>query len=695
MVVAEDRGNPQAKAAAMIPVEVLADYWTPLDDLIPSALQRDPAWQTHWEPLARGLSVVAPESGWYFTGREHALRKLVSWLTGPPGVDAKGRAVTGGPGSGKSAVLARLVTLSEPAHRRRVPLGDAPPETVPPAGLIDVAVHARAKTLAQIVEEIADAVDAGARNADELLAELVGAGQPLIVVVDALDEAAGGGGDLAGLLQRLAAEGGQVGIRVLVGTRRPLLPRLGNSAFEVIDLDESPYLEFTDLVEYVTRRLLSADISTVSASYRDEPDLVRRLAEAVARRATPTFLIAQLTALWLAGQPPVAVDWAESDHLPETVGDAMDRYLTLFGNEERRARDLLRPLAYAEGAGLPATELWTELATALAPLPQRYTYHDLSWLLASAAAFLVESSPATASESTADLPRASAYRLFHTALDEHLRPEDQEQPAQQRTVDILRRRVPAMPSGLDWASSEPYARTYLASHAAAAGQLDSLLNDPGYLIHADPDRLLVALPTAYSQSARSNAAVYRKVAQHLRHSDPAVRASHLELAAHQAGARELAHQLDEAAPARPWSTRWVRWQPSHDHLPLRGHNGWVTTVAMGKRRDGTLVIVSGSSDRTVRLWELDTGVPVGEPLRGHDGPVHTVTFGTHGDGTDLIVTGGSDSTIRLWELETGIPVAPEANLRIGSIVIGLAVRGPNVIVAAHHGIAVLTCAVLQ
>jgi hypothetical protein len=87
MVVAEDRGNPQAKAAAMIPVEVLADYWTPLDDLVPSALQRDPAWQTHWEPLARGLSVVAPGSGWYFTGREHALRKLVAWLTSPPGMD--------------------------------------------------------------------------------------------------------------------------------------------------------------------------------------------------------------------------------------------------------------------------------------------------------------------------------------------------------------------------------------------------------------------------------------------------------------------------------------------------------------------------------------------------------------------------------------------------------------------------------
>ena len=30
-------------------------------------------------------------------------------------------------------------------------------------------------------------------------------------------------------------------------------------------------------------------------------------------------------------------------------------------------------------------------------------------------------------------------------------------------------------------------------------------------------------------------------------------------------------------------------------------------------------IVSGSDDNTVRLWDADTGQPIGQPMTGHDG----------------------------------------------------------------------------
>jgi WD40 repeat protein len=51
---------------------------------------------------------------------------------------------------------------------------------------------------------------------------------------------------------------------------------------------------------------------------------------------------------------------------------------------------------------------------------------------------------------------------------------------------------------------------------------------------------------------------------------------------------------------RIWST-WTR-----TGTPLTGHNGWVRAVALGRVGDRD-VIVSGSDDRTVRIWDAATG----------------------------------------------------------------------------------------
>lgn len=44
--------------------------------------------------------------------------------------------------------------------------------------------------------------------------------------------------------------------------------------------------------------------------------------------------------------------------------------------------------------------------------------------------------------------------------------------------------------------------------------------------------------------------------------------------------------------------------------PLAGHTGRVMSVAVGAGADGRPVVVSGSSDGTVRVWDLATGAPV-------------------------------------------------------------------------------------
>ncbi|KAG9120003.1 hypothetical protein FRC07_004684, partial [Ceratobasidium sp. 392] len=84
--------------------------------------------------------------------------------------------------------------------------------------------------------------------------------------------------------------------------------------------------------------------------------------------------------------------------------------------------------------------------------------------------------------------------------------------------------------------------------------------------------------------------------------------------------------------------------------PLAGHSGSVLSVAYSP--DGRR-IVSGSSDSTVRVWDADTGAPVGEPLAGHSGWVWSVAYSPDGR---RIVSGSRDNMVRVWDADTGAPV---------------------------------------
>ncbi len=98
---------------------------------------------------------------------------------------------------------------------------------------------------------------------------------------------------------------------------------------------------------------------------------------------------------------------------------------------------------------------------------------------------------------------------------------------------------------------------------------------------------------------------------------------------------------------------------------LEGHKGAVTSLVCGEQKDGSILLVSGSRDKTIIQWELNLEEPVvvkedkdhkvmklGKPLKSLHGHNHFVScLALNSDNTKL-VSGSWDKTIRLWDLPT-------------------------------------------
>lgn len=562
--------------------------------------------------LVRAMGSPDSSGGWWFTGRHTALADISGWLSNPDPARPV-LAVTGAPGSGKTAVLGLIASLASPDRRTTVPrdaLG-LPESAIPELNAVDMAIYAQNLTAEQVLQGIAAGARVTAVTAGELLEALADRAQPFTILIDGLDEAANPE-ELARYLLAPLASHGASRLRLLVGTRPHLLSSLGVRRSNSIDLDASRYADPDALAEYAARGLLE---TRSGSPYRlAAPDLVRAVARALAEAAGTSFLVARITSSTLAFAES-AVDDPEDPawraRLPRAAGEAMRQDLTTrLGEDAHRAQDLLRPLAFAEGQGLPWEDLWAALASALAGRP--YTDEDLLWLRRNAGSYVVEATEAG----------RSAYRLYHQALAEHLREGVDRRAAHAGFVDALLSRIPRNDDGSrNWERAHPYVRRYLASHAASCDELDPLLLDPGFQLAAAQAELLAHLPDARSDEAVAAATAYQRAAHHLRDQPAEERASYLELSARRVHADDFADSASRLIPPGAWSAQWVNWQDETPHRILTRHAEAVAKVVCLTVGGERTCAISLSLDERLQAVDLMSRQAIVMPWTGVEGPI--------------------------------------------------------------------------
>ena len=631
----------------------------------------------------------------FFHGRTEQLQQLRDWVTE---TGSALRVVTGKPGVGKSALLGVMVCAAHPALREPTrSLWDRLPNMPPPLPEDSLAVvYARRRTVAQITASIALQWQLPVQSEPGMAFEdegwtgqqlIAGLGQqlpmlggtraPRLLVVDGVDESDWPGDLVSGVLIPLAAarrEDGSPLCRILAAGReeaylRPLATAAAATG-GLIDLGIIPRSQVRPALTAYVKDLLGYGTPYELLPYAPAADV---LAEAIASSLTVgpgtdsdpapqrwgEFLVAGLYVRHLLDMPPVQ-DLSKARELGEAVPRELRDVLYL---------DLAQPvpglgmpvlsavaqvLAFAEGSGMPEQIAQQGAAAFLPPLqyPAGLTSAEVRTALDRLRFYL---------RCDVDVDGSPLYRLFHEGMADQLRADAGEDTAEATdtapAAKLWQHLYAMVPTGRDgsrqWQHAEPYLRRHAARHAAAAGQLENLLHDSGFLTHADPATLAPLLASLPAGAANGAADTYRASYATHHQQPPTARAQVLAVDAARYGHAALAQDLSSAAFWQPvWATGQSR--SAGLRLTMTSHIAPVLAVAAG-RLGAHDVIISGREDGTVQVCDPATGQPTVRILTGHTAPVLAVAAGCLGD-RDVIISDAWDGKIRIWDATTGEPV---------------------------------------
>ncbi|TXC91695.1 ATP-binding protein [Streptomyces sp. ISID311] len=599
-----------------------------------------------------GASGYAPHP--YIGGRTSVLRALAAWRMRWPGAP-RVIVLTGSPGSGRSRLLTGFLMLRDPRFRKQLPLDAMDPATVPPDLPAPAVPSPEGRTAAQLLGLLADHFELGAARSEDICTELAAREEPVTIVVPDVDRA----GPVRAadeparvvrdVLKPLAATTTvQLLADVPRGPAAELAAALPSGQVRIIDLDDPEWADPEGLVRHAEAALT---LGPPELPFCTDPSARRALAEALAERANGNRLTLQLAVQSLVMRPE-GVDPADPSTLPGSVGEALDLHARRLGADPQTLRLMLAPLAFAEGAGLPA-QLWGPLADAVAG---RDMSRDLADGMPLAAPFL---QPAASSErdetndgktggATGEATDGAAggdtanggrtlLRLLHPGIAEEIRAGLPDVPgAQTRIAMALLDAVPQQ----DWSRADPYIRDHLAAHTLEAGLLPQLLTDPGLFAHADPVAMRAAIEAVPLDQLGAPARTYLRTAPLLiRSQAPAgLRAAFLETAFVEDGLAPYAEALHRLGFPLPWRTLWsvpltgVRavttgalTPADADGVPAdaAAPDGTTAAAAAGAETDGSIIDSGPASrapaSRPVATFVVPEGTPGSRPFPGPDG----------------------------------------------------------------------------
>ncbi|MFK0043921.1 AAA family ATPase [Streptomyces sp. NPDC090741] len=625
----------------------------------------------YWVSRASG-ETGARTPGWYFTGRTTLVKRMLAFLGGDEGV----LVVTGEAGSGKSALLARIVTLSDAGFRADETYGPLlaalPEELDVPEGSVDAAVLARNSDpdeLAQALYEALGGVCGPAPAAGTAVDKDAGPltrlrrlvrdtarhrGGALTLVVDGIDEARNPTRVITDLLRPLTdlrmegAETEQPAVRLLLGIRSSggdpsagstaagapapsdllsLLVRATHSG-EPIRTDDAGATA-PDIAAYVGALLQAPFEGQDDSTSVPDPARHHELAEAMAQEVSPSFLDARIAAERLRAlcvlPDPEDPEWRRTlrQGTEALLREDLAEVARSDGAPAEHLMTALRASAFARGAGLPWSDIWPAAVEALSPS----AVHDPDAVIRQ-----VLDSRLSGYLTTAVEDGRTVYRPIHERIGETLRDSPHtllgapEQAAPEglaadgnptehaRLASAFGLLLPASPDQ----APPPYLRRHLVAHAAAAGLLDDRYVPRRFLPWETSRTVQASLGLPADADAESvYVASWARLEPFLADAGVAARADSLRLCA-------LASDLERDSVPAEAGTREGGYTsgitPRWNRLRVPGNilgrtRADLSSLVSFTLPDGSPLVAAGDQDGEVSVWDPLTGAEFGQPTR--------------------------------------------------------------------------------